>query len=501
MSVTVKIGIVLWSTVCGWGWSADNPPANPGTPARLVNLNVVALDSHNDPVTDLAASDFEIVDANKPQTIVFFRHNQMALQPSAALAPNEFSNRTESAPRATVILFDLLNEAMDARGNTWNSLVHLLEQEESGRSLYLYLLTVDGRLFPVHPLPTSESESAAGRADGWTRQIKPLLDAAMHAVYRVRPVEIDIDTRVRITYTMLANLAAQMAWIPGRKNIVWITHGIPIDIGPARSYTGDWIDYTPLVHRLTATLDWANAAIYPVQAVPPGMAMAGTPEARTSGLGSEDTLQQLAGLTGGRYFSEDIAAGIRQARNDMRTSYQIAYQPPLPNWDAKYHKLRVSCRRKGVKLQTKVGYYAWADPPADEQSAFEAAAAAPFDAAEIGLRAAVSSDAKDPHMARFDVIVDAADVLLLDKGKEYAGNLRFAAVAYFENGQKQSTRIDSLDLRMNPDEYAKAMNGGIRIPQDIQLGDKKVDKVRLIVFDAGLNAIGWLTVPVKTSGQ
>ena len=81
-------------------------------------------------------------------------------------------------------------------------------------------------------------------------------------------------------------------------------------------------------------------------------------------MGSIDTLDQFAEMTGGRPDDgKDIGAAVRQAINDARTSYQIGYYPPEKNWDDKYHKLRVTCTRKGVRIQAKTGYYAWREGP------------------------------------------------------------------------------------------------------------------------------------------
>lgn len=98
----------------------------------MVDLNVVALDSHGAPVTDLARDDFRITDAGKPQTIEFFRHRDSAAKAQPRLAAGEYSNGSaENVPRATVILFDMLNQKFGTRGTTNHNLVHDLQSMES----------------------------------------------------------------------------------------------------------------------------------------------------------------------------------------------------------------------------------------------------------------------------------------------------------------------------------------------------------------------------------
>ena len=86
----------------------------------MVDLNVVALDSHGQAVTDLTRDEFRVSDNGKPQTIAFFRHRDSTLGAMfPRWRPNEFSNRGRAnVPRATLILFDLLNETFGTRGAT-----------------------------------------------------------------------------------------------------------------------------------------------------------------------------------------------------------------------------------------------------------------------------------------------------------------------------------------------------------------------------------------------
>src|SRR5208337_5533946 len=108
-------------------------------------------------------------------------------------------------------------------------------------------------------------------------------------------------------------------------------------------------------------------AIYPVRQVMLGSA--------GGDVSSEETLDDFAGLTGGRPdMGKDIGAALRQAMDDLRVSYQIGYYVPWQSRNGKFHKLRIVCKRKGVRIQAKTGYYAWADPPgAKAKQAIDAA--------------------------------------------------------------------------------------------------------------------------------
>ncbi|MBZ5578292.1 MAG: VWA domain-containing protein [Acidobacteriia bacterium] len=470
--------------------------AQEGLDSRLVDLNVVAVNSQGEPVADLTQDDFRVTDSGKQQKIVFFRHQDSRRWEAPKLQPGEFSNRTlPNAPRATLILFDLMNEDFSSRGVAASQLVRNLESLENADYVYLYLLTLDGKLDPVRALPDATTNVPAAGGKPWTRQAKPLLDQAMRAVMQVRRTDIDVAIRTQITYQALGALAVQLSRIPGRKNVVWITDGVPIELGPNRSDTGDYVDFTPLLRQMSEALDRSDVSIYPVRQV-----MLGSPDnvdQGRSGIGSLDTLNLFAGMTGGRPDSgKDIGAAVRQAVHDVVTSYQIGYYPPDKEWDNKFHKLKIACTRKGVRLQAKTGYYAWQEPPgAKAQSAISSAMQTAFDAAEIGLRGTLSPAPKGGTAFHLDAHLDAKDIVLVHEGNQYNAQLRLAIVGYGPGGPPQGGPMIPLDLHYSAQDRDQALAHGIDFQQDVTLiaGAKAA---RFIVFDRNSNAIASVTMPV-----
>lgn len=264
----------------------------------------------------------------------------------------------------------------------------------------------------------------------------------MSEVARLRPVDTDVAVRVQLTYIALNGLAVELSRVPGRKNIVWITDGVPITLGPNRSDTGDFVDFTPQLRQLSEGLDRSGIALYPVQQI-----MLGSPDSINggSGIGSEATLNEFAGMTGGRpNAGKDIGAAVKQAMTDMRTGYQIGYYPPSRSPDGKFHKLRVTSTSKGVRIQAKTGYYAWPEPPgARANAAIEETAMTAFDAAEIGLRASLLLDPNGGRFFRLTAYIDANDVALAQQSGQYTGQLAVALVSYLADGRFESSPISS----------------------------------------------------------
>ncbi len=493
---------------------AANGPAFGAT--KLVMLNVAAEDEHGQPVGDLAEGDFQILDKGKPQTVAFFRHNSTTEGREAVkLGPNEYSNRAGTAPpNMTLILFDVLNSTMNQQGYARGRILEALKKVENGKDLYLYMLTMEG-LYAVRGLQMN-GQGAEGEDGSWTGRGQTLLDTAMGKVYRMRP-EMYTDDRVMATYQALDALAGRMAAIPGRKNLVWVTRGIPIEIGPRRSGTGEGIDYTPVMKQLAAALEAAKVALYPVDLAPPGMEGSSTagggmgsqgasPQASLDpgvGMQSAATLEQLAALTGGKaYLDENVDGAILKAMQDARSSYVIGYYPPVQNWDGKYHKLAVKCGRNGVKLLTKQGY--WAYPPQamegpQQAAALQAAMWSPYDAAEIGLRVTATKKDGTPPGMHFQVIVRAQDVLLLQAGEQYHGELGVTFVEYTADGRRAASNPMPLTLDFNAEQRQQAIAEGIGAQGDQALPDG-VTRVRLIVMDEFSDAIGSVTIPVGPPG-
>src|SRR5271170_2448873 len=134
--------------------------AKADSPAKLVTLNVVALDNKGQPIGDLTADDLQIQDQGKHYKIAVFRKNDSKPDIAApALGPHEFSNRSGIvASPVTLILFDLLNDTLRAQGYAKTQLVSALQRLDSSDFVYVYLLTANGP-YPVRALPDADAGS------------------------------------------------------------------------------------------------------------------------------------------------------------------------------------------------------------------------------------------------------------------------------------------------------------------------------------------------------
>src|SRR5205823_1164634 len=143
----------------------------------------------------------------------------------------------------------------------------------------------------------------------------------------------------------LEGLATRMALLPGRKNILWITFGVPCGLPMENGLI--W-DCRPSLSKVAVKLDQANVTVSPVAL-----------QTASADIESNVTLQQFVNLTGGRlYAGGDIERAIPDAIELARASYRVHYAPPANSWDGKPHKIRATSTRKGISIQSKQSYSA-----------------------------------------------------------------------------------------------------------------------------------------------
>ena len=151
---------------------------------NLLRLNVVATNLNGDPVTDLRVEDLKLKEDGKVRPIVFFRF-AAGKRSFAGTSSGWFANRP--VPVTRVILLDRWNEQMIAAKGAWLDMDAALTHLETTTSVYVYLITNHGVLYPVYPLPTTEGDviTAALPTPG---QLRGMADAAItkFRVIRIR---------------------------------------------------------------------------------------------------------------------------------------------------------------------------------------------------------------------------------------------------------------------------------------------------------------------------
>jgi Ca-activated chloride channel family protein len=108
-------------------------------------------------------------------------------------------------------------------------------------------------------------------------------------------------------------------------------------------------------HQALESAQVADAVIYPILVIPI------TNDAGRN-IGGENALTTLAEGTGGRVFAPSVGEQLDQAfadiLRDLRTQYLIGYYPRnLPISKDRFHRVKVTVDRPGLRVQTRNGYY------------------------------------------------------------------------------------------------------------------------------------------------
>ena len=451
------------------------PPGVPKGLPRVVSLTVAATDSKGAPASGLTEADFQITDAGKPRSLSFVRPVPEPL--ALAVAPGQSTNRTTNSTRpVTVLLLDQLNAAVSERTANANHALRELSKVPGNGQVFAFILSSEGRLVPIRGLPgTVPGKSETGGDDAWTAQGAAMLEKGMRDSARIRTASLDMSMRIQWTLNALESLANQMAVFPGRKGLVWFSAGMPLSIAPQVTSTGATLDFTPQLLHLAHTFDRAATSVYPV---------------RLGATGEEDSLEVVAQLTGGVPPGDrDIAPTLRQAISDARGSYQLAFLPPDDNWDGGFHKLRVASARKGVRVRTKAGYYAFPDAgEAEVTEALRAMLADPSDRAGICLRGEIVAGPKP----RLSVRIGTADIALARQGARRSAQLRLVLSITMSDGRVVLSPVLRIEPEWGEEQAVAAVRDGI--PFDQEIATAGIDKIRVAVYDRGSGVGGSLTL-------
>jgi VWFA-related protein len=467
--------------LCALVLAASRLPAQAPPPPPLIHLYPVALDASGQPVTDLTAADFKIADQGKSETILAFQ--KPVVGPAAPLAPLEFSNRRGGMPHAAVILFDMINQNQADRLDNWKELDKAVPQLESGENVYFYVLTLEGVLTPIHGFGPG---SAADKT--WPQGFAAVFDKVMKAASHARPVQSGMEDEVKKTYKALEDLGSQLTSYPGRRDIIWITNGVQNVYNTKHPCNGDWVECALYVPHLGFTLEKEGTAVSPLC------------YSRDLNPDVNRDLEQMALLTGGHaYFREDIRAVLKQVARNGANSYSITYDPSADNWDNKWHKIRITCEKPGIKLQVRERYYAATTtqtPQERMKAVLMTAFQSPSDVAEIGLRAKIAPLEGDKKGVHMDIVINPSDILVRDQGGKYSVGLYLLISDQGPSGPLGEPSVASINPELTSAQHDMMMKDGFPIPQDHPLSDA-VQRVRVIVLDQNTNAVGSVTFPVK----
>jgi VWFA-related protein len=389
---------------------------------RLVTLDVVATDSHGNPVRDLKPEDLQIFEDRKtPQKIEHFEYfekmNGAAAPEVSASAvhtpPNVLSNqlpleRLKVPP--TVLLVDSLNTTTPNQLQGRAHMIQLLRTLPPDTPIAIFALGSTLRILQDFTSDPALLRAALDRSlSGSTVQMNPANDTKSTSNYiqdvtagsgsnqglaaqvgEVQNFEKEeysqtLDLRAKETLGAMSQIGQFLSGIPGRKTLIWISESFPLSIAPdpdtGNNPFGGIRDYSDQVRMVANQLTDAQVAVYPMDArgLQAQQSLSASqsisqPQSRTAGNAaagrlhvegvdlqqSQNTMDALAQDTGGKACknSNDLAGCVMTALKDASSYYEMSFYPQGVNWDGKFHKILVKSTRPGLKLSYRRGYYA-----------------------------------------------------------------------------------------------------------------------------------------------
>lgn len=493
---------------------------------RLVELSVIAEDRDGTPVADLTRDDFALFDGGRQERIAVFRveaSGERRTRPQP-LPPNVFSNRVDelgTAPSsATVILFDGLNTRLADQPYARQQILKFVQQLKPGDRVALYVMGRGPRVLQDF----TEDPSVLGKAlSHLTGQMSPSLEAPLYdpavtagAHFESWLGELTFDLydhfaadRAYRTVRALVAIADHLERLPGRKNLIWVSGSFPLSLAqdsvalPRK--TAQEKKPIPEVERAVRALSRSNLAIYPVDARGLIAAQEYSGDLRKPQLRNPDTadfavMGSLAERTGGRAFfnNNDLAAALRRAADDARTSYVVGYYPSHDAWNGKFRKLEVRVRRPEVALHYRRGYFAQPEEPAEpwyRESVLNAAIWSPVDATGLGLmvRAAPAGSGG----LELGLQVDARDLAFRQKDDKWECGLDVWLVQLDRKEHELRRDAHRNNLRLDPATYERIMAAkGLMLVEHLAPAPDAL-LLRVLVRDIASGALGSLTIPLR----
>jgi VWFA-related protein len=504
---------------------------------RLVQVSVLVHDKNGAPVSGLTASDFQLFDQGKEQSIETFTVEsevESAVSPATATRgpQTEFSNQNEGRRGVTVVLIDRLNTEWEDQVRARNQIVKFLGEVQPNDRVGLYLMD-SSRVTVLHDFTddTASLRRALGRYQGGKSRAldasteKPIetgdnaitqMDVWLAETSRVFNAEF-LRHRAEYTCDALVDLANHLASVRGRKNLIWVSAAFPLIFPDAQGRGHNEIMSEP-VKRASRALSEAGIAMYPVDArglvgsriLPSASTPSGTDTGRVIRNAPSDifilkdfaeTAEILAEDTGGRAFSNtnDLSGAIRRAVDDSRVTYLLGYSPSHGDWDGRFRKIKVKVNRPGLEVRHRNGYLAFPLPDANKEKLGSIVAKAidsPLQATgipvSVRLERAGGSANRDVNLA---IRVDAKAITLEQKADTFRGTIALTVAQSDAQGRVFKDFERNVDFNLTRKVRDQWLREGVVLNKKITLRDD-VHELHVVVGDVGTMATGSVVIPV-----
>jgi VWFA-related protein len=416
----IKSFAVLLVAAAGLAGAAETDKAQPPrftSGVETVTVDIVVTDKKGNPITDLAESDFTILEDGAAQKLQSFEKIELPAQPNATpVPPPPVSSNTSKGARngrSFVIIFDDLNltrfsgisakaaiQGFLQRGTREGDHVMLAAtggsawwtaRMESGRQQLLDTLKkMEGRrILPpgqdkmgdweaMRIAVNNDATVAASVLNRWQALgvdaatlgktsvdgSRDPMGAGMIDPYismRAREFYDEAHRRNQATLEIMERALLGLVGSRGRKSMILVSEGFIYDPD------------NDVMRRVLQAARRANVAIYFLDA----RGLMGAPEMftaeaagpaqqgdvasafierRAEAEGSDELADESGGFT--IRNTNDLTGGINRIANESRAYYLVGYNPSNQARDGHWRKIQVKINRKGLEVRARKGYFA-----------------------------------------------------------------------------------------------------------------------------------------------
>lgn len=504
-----------------------NPPAGAiRVTTKLISVNVIVRDKHGQPVTDLTKNDFVLLDGKKPQPIQIFSMEKTEVEPQPAhSAPpdtytNEIGGDGGTPSNLTIILLDSLNTPFFDRAYPRNQVRKLLLTLQPQDRVALYALGPHLRV--LHDFTSDASSLLAAlkenkdyelldvdvthpaAANAVNHQLEGLADENLAA-----QSEQLAQNHAAATAEALRTIADHVSYLPGRKNLIWISAEFPFYIESnnlERSPDGKKLAYPTENEMVERALTNAHIAVYPIDAR--GLLAGGvdeiankSPDKLVADMAASANMEMLARRTGGRAYRDNngITGSIRQTIDGSRVTYQLGFYPEDVAWDGSFHKLQVKVNRHDLQVQARDGYFALAQPNLTREMVRELlfeAAHSPINATGIRFAVHVAPDRTAvENKLRLSFSLDPSQFAFASLNGELKDAVDIAFITMDASNRVLQTVVLPLPFAIDAQTYEHLVQAGLPLTREVALPPAS-SQLRVIVYDEGNGQAGSVLVPL-----
>jgi VWFA-related protein len=537
---------------------------------QLVQTDVVVIDKNDQPIKDLTPDDFEIYDNGKKQALRFVEFvSTEAPKRTAGQPPSEVTAEVESTAAKGLaakdlkrvigfVIDDLTLEIQDI-ATVRQTLLNFVNTKMQQGDLVAIVRVVGGKglleqFTSDHQLlkraiaaisPTVNPFSASNLPDPEKIQnpIAPVMPGSPTDSQPEAPEIYSPNDEVNRYFRGLTALQtagyviSRLKEIPGHKNVVIISAGIPIF--ETTSTGSSYSNFTGLLNQMTDDAIRAGVVINTLdprglRATPGVVGFNQTPARSALGGGGDPSfgrgstrdqavfgpllaggaehlgLGTMASYTGGVAIvnTNDFDAGLDKILVRSNGYYRLAYTPSEA-FDNKFHKLDVKVRRGGAKVFSHTRYLAKEDRSSTasrtKEEEIAAAARSPLARTDIDIAPNIAVTFHDAK-ASVDVnlVIDAKKLHFNQNADKYQTSLEAVGFVFDQLGKLNGGFSETINLNLTNEQYQSFLADGVPYSANIQLPPGYF-QIRTVVREAGSGSLGtfskYLEIPDLQNGK